>query len=97
MIELLDNYALRRKIIVSVKDEGSSLNTIITTLKSIVSYDMLGLEENFQGVCFGHAFSKTCQYVIMEEKNCKDLQYVSKSAQGDFAKMHNLANFFWKR
>ncbi len=29
-------------------------------LKSIISCDVLGLEENFQGICFGHAFSKAC-------------------------------------
>jgi hypothetical protein len=46
-------------------------------LKSIVSCDMLGLEENFQGNCFGHGFSKACQYVTIEEKVCKCLQYVS--------------------
>ncbi len=77
MIELLDNYALRRKIIVYVKNEGSNMNTTTTTLKSIVSCDMLGLEESFQGVCFGHAFSKTCQYGTIEEKVYKCLQYVS--------------------
>jgi hypothetical protein len=37
---------------------------------------MLGLEENFQGTCFGHAFSKVCQYATIEEKVYKDLQYM---------------------
>ncbi len=58
----MDSYALKKKIIAYVKDEQSNLNTMTTTLKSIVSYDMLGLEESFQGTCFGHAFSKACQY-----------------------------------
>jgi len=71
--ELLDSYALRRKIIAHVKDKESNLNTMTIALKSIVSCDMLGLEENFQGFCFGHAFSKACQYVITKEKVCKDL------------------------
>ncbi len=63
------------------------MNTMITTLKSIVSCDMLGLEESFQDIYFGHAFSKACQYAIIKEKNCKDLQYVSiKSTQGDLQK-----------
>ncbi len=84
LTKLLDSYALRRKIIAYVKDEGSNLNTMTTTLKSIVSCDLLGLEESFQGTCFGHAFSKACQYATIEEKVCKDLQYVSiKFAQGD--------------
>jgi hypothetical protein len=42
-----------------------------TILKSIVSCDMLGLEENFQGTCFGHAFSKACQYATTKEKFAK--------------------------
>jgi hypothetical protein len=33
-----------------------------TTLKFIVNYEVLGMEESFQGTCFGHAFSKACQY-----------------------------------
>jgi hypothetical protein len=47
LTELLNSYALRRKIIVYVKDAGSNLNTMTTTLKSIVTCDVLGLEENF--------------------------------------------------
>jgi hypothetical protein len=47
LIELLDSYASGEKIIVYVKDEGSNLNIMTTTLKSIISYDMLGLEESF--------------------------------------------------
>jgi hypothetical protein len=45
LTKLLDNYALRIKIIAYVKDEGSNMNIMTTTLKSIVSCDMLGLEE----------------------------------------------------
>ncbi len=81
---MLDNYALRKKIIAYIKDEGSNLNTMTTILKSIISCDMLGLEEVFQGIYFGHAFSKACQYATTEEKICKDLRYVLiKLAQGD--------------
>jgi hypothetical protein len=71
--KLLDSYALKKKIIAYVKDEGSNLNTMTIALKSIVSCDMLGLEENFQGCCFGHAFFKVCHYGTIEEKVCKDL------------------------
>jgi hypothetical protein len=45
--ELLDGFALRRKIIAYGKDEGFNLNIMTTILKSIVSCDMLGLEESF--------------------------------------------------
>jgi len=43
----LDNYALRRKIIAYAKDEGSNINIMIATLKSIISCDVLGLEKKF--------------------------------------------------
>lgn len=39
--------------------------------KVVVSYECLGLEESFQSICFGHAFSKACQYAIRNEKVCK--------------------------
>jgi len=42
-----------------------------------MSYENLGLEESFQGTCFGHAFSKASQYNTMEEKVCKNLKFVS--------------------
>jgi len=80
LTKLLDNYALRRKNIAYVKDKGSNLNTMTTILKSIVGCDMLDLEESFQGIYFGHAFSKACQYVTIEKKICKYLQYVSIKA-----------------
>ncbi len=59
-------------------------HTMTIALKSIVRCDMLGLEENFKGNCFGHTFFKGCQYATIEEKNCRNLQYVSiKASQGD--------------
>ncbi len=91
MTKLLDSYALRRKIITYVKDEGSNLNTMSTTLKSIVSCDILGLEESFQGTCFGHAFSKACRHAITKEKICKNLRYVNQICLKRFIEMHNLA------
>jgi hypothetical protein len=44
-------------------------------LKTIVNYESFGLEESFKGTCFGHVFSKACQYGTAEEKVCKDLKY----------------------
>jgi len=43
LTKLLDNYALRRKIITYVKDEGSNLNTMTTSLKSIIKLAMIFL------------------------------------------------------
>jgi hypothetical protein len=56
-----------------VKNEG----TVIITSKTIVSCDILGLEESHQCICFEYAFSKMCQYATTSEKVCKDLTYVS--------------------
>ncbi len=53
-------------------------------LKSIVKCEIFGLDESFQGACFGHVFSKACQYVTTNEKVCKNLKLVSiKSTQLD--------------
>jgi hypothetical protein len=84
LTKLFDIYEQMKKIIAYVKDEGFNLNTITTTLKSIVSCDVLNLEENFQKTCFGHAFFIACQHATTYEKVCKSLRYVSiKVAQGD--------------
>jgi hypothetical protein len=58
-INLLDAYGLRNKIITHVKDEGSNLK-LISTLKSIIKCETLGLKESFQETYFGHVFSKAC-------------------------------------
>jgi hypothetical protein len=55
----LDSYRLSKKIIAYVKDEGTNFNSMTIDLKSVVNYEVLGLEESFNGTCFGHAFSKT--------------------------------------
>ncbi len=62
LIDLLDAYGLRNKIITYVKDEGSNLNTLTNALKFVVKCEALGLEESFQGTYFGHGFSKAYQY-----------------------------------
>ncbi len=41
-----------------MKIEGSNFNTMIIALNAFVSCDILGLEESYQGICFGRAFSK---------------------------------------
>jgi hypothetical protein len=35
---------------------------MVVVLKYVISCESLGLEESFQGIWFGHAFSKACQY-----------------------------------
>jgi hypothetical protein len=70
LIELLDQYDLRMKIIAYVKDQSAILNAMTITLKSIMNCEVFGMEGSFQGTCFGHAFSKTCQYgtTILKKK-----------------------------
>jgi hypothetical protein len=53
-----------KKIIAYVKDKGSNLNAMTIALKCVVSWESLGLEKSFQGICFGHVFSKVCQFGI---------------------------------
>jgi hypothetical protein len=57
---LLNQYGLKRKIVAYVKNEGSNLNTLTIALKFIMKYEALGLDESFQGTCFGHVFLKAC-------------------------------------
>jgi hypothetical protein len=76
-----------------VKGEGFSLNTMIVTLKLVVRWEVLGLEENFKGIYFGHALSKACQYATIDEKVYRTLKYVFlKITQGDLQiYIYNLA------
>jgi hypothetical protein len=46
---------MKKKIIAYVKDEGANLNVMTTTLKSMVNCEVFGMENSFQGTCFGHA------------------------------------------
>ncbi len=56
LIELLDQYDLKKKIVAYVKDKGANLNAMTTILKFVMNYEVFGLEESLQGSCFGHAF-----------------------------------------
>jgi hypothetical protein len=47
--ELLDFYGLKKKIIVSVKDERANVNSMTIFFKSVINCDILGLEESFNG------------------------------------------------
>jgi len=69
----LDSYGFNKKIIVYVKDEGANLNSMTRVLKFVVNSEVLGLEESFDGICFGQAFSKTCQYAIVKRGYVKIL------------------------
>jgi len=84
LIDLLDKFGLRKKIIAYVKDEGSNLNVMTSILKFVVLYETLGLQENFNGICFWYVFPKACQYATTNEKFYKNLKYVYiKTGQAD--------------
>ncbi len=91
MTKLFDQFGQRNKIIAHVKDEGSNLNTMTIALKFVVKCEVLGLDESYQGPCFGHVFSKACQYAITNKKVYMNLKFVSIKSLVKFAKMHNLA------
>jgi hypothetical protein len=71
---LFEKYNLITKIICCAKDEGTNFSTMTNVLKQIVGYERLGILAPCEGVCFGHAFSKTCQYAISDEKVNSGLQ-----------------------
>jgi hypothetical protein len=60
LTKLLNQYGFFFKIVAYVKNEGSNLNTMTIALKFIMKYEALGLDESFQGICFGNVFLKAC-------------------------------------
>jgi hypothetical protein len=97
LTKFLYQYGLRNKIIAYVKDEGSNLNIMTIVLKYVVKCEVCGLDESFQGSCFGHIFSKACQYVITDKNICNNLKFVLiKFAQSDLQKCITWPKFFGK-
>jgi len=58
LIDLLDKYGLKKKIIAYVTDARSNLNTMTNALNSIVSCEYFGLEKCYWRTYFGHIFPK---------------------------------------
>jgi hypothetical protein len=75
--KLLDRFALIEKIVVYVKDEGSNLQTCASAMNSIISCNSMGLLEPIDGLCFGHALSKVCQYATTNKNMFTNLSYTS--------------------
>jgi hypothetical protein len=63
-----------------VKYDSYNQNAMTFALKSIVSCETLSLQESFNGTCFGHVFSKACQYATIDKKMHINLMYVSMKA-----------------
>jgi len=71
---LFGKHELANKIICYVKDEGTNLSTMTNVLNQIVTCENLGIKAPFESICFGHAFSKACQYTTFDEKVSSNLQ-----------------------
>lgn len=77
LTKLLDQYGLRKQIVVYVKYEGSNLNGMTNSFKFVMCCEILNLQESFQGSCFGHDALKACQYVTPKKKMCNFVKEVS--------------------
>jgi hypothetical protein len=75
---LLNKYDLTKNVNSHVKNEGFNLNTMTKAFNYVVSCNVLGFKEIFQGNYFYHAFFKAYQYVSIDEFFCKGLCYLSK-------------------
>ncbi len=78
LIDLLDEFGLRKKNIAYVKDGGYNMNAMTFVLKYVVNCETLGLQESFNDTCFGHVYSKAYQYATIDEKVYRSLRYLSR-------------------
>jgi hypothetical protein len=69
-----------------VKDEGSNLATMTSTLTFVMSCEVLGLSTPFVGSCWGHVMFKCYQYVIVDSKACANLLSISIKNNNQFCK-----------
>jgi hypothetical protein len=72
-----EKFGLISKVLCYVKDKGTNLANMTTTLKSIISCEALSLLVFFDGAHFGHGMNKTTQYATNDDKISKDLVPIS--------------------
>jgi len=90
LTNLLNKYMFKNKIVIYAKDKRSNLNALTIVLKSIMNCEVLGLEENFKGIYFGHVFFQSMSTWHNKWNVCRNLKYVSiKFAQVDLQKCIN--------
>jgi hypothetical protein len=68
LTKLFDQYGLRNKIIVYVKNEGSNLNTMAIALKFVVKCEVLGLVKTFKVFVLAMFFPKHVNMLLLT--NC---------------------------
>jgi hypothetical protein len=68
LIDILDEYGLRNKIITYIKDKGSNFNSMISVIKFVMKYQVLGLEETFKEHVLGMFSSMFLNMPLMTRK-----------------------------
>ncbi len=76
-------------MVVFMKDEGTNLICMATTLCFIVDCHPLKLQQVYEGTCFGHVMSETfLQYATNDAKVAIRLKHISlKSGRASLQKM----------
>ncbi len=79
LTKLLDQYRLKKQIIAYVKDEGSNLITMTSTLKLLVKHEVLGLNESFRVASFCHVFLRHVSTLQLMKRFVKNVDlFLSK-------------------
>jgi hypothetical protein len=82
---MFKKFGLTFKVLCYVKNEGTNLANMTTTLKFIIPCEPSSLLVPFDGAWFGHPMSKAAQYATNDDKNSKDLAPINvKFAQLSF-------------
>jgi hypothetical protein len=91
MKPFLIEFNLIHKILVHVKDKGKNLATFVIGLFNVVSCTTLNLQIPYARTCFGHTMSKVCEYVMVDNKACANMEEIFfKTCISIFAKNHQL-------
>jgi hypothetical protein len=74
---MFEKFGFVFKIVCYIKNEGTNLGNMTSTLKFVISCEALNLHVLFSGSCFRHAMSKATQYATNDDKISKDLNLIS--------------------
>jgi hypothetical protein len=81
-----------------VKDEGTNLVIMATTLHSIINCEPMKIFRVYEGTCFGHVMSNAYQYATNNDNVFVGLEHVSvKDAQVSLLKTITLTKKFGRR
>ncbi len=71
--DILEKFGLTSKMLCYMKDVGTNFASMIVTLKSKISCEVLSLPQHFDGSCFGHVMNKVVQDATNDSKIFKKL------------------------